>query len=97
MKRPSAQRGLIALNVILLGVLGAVTLAPGASAQDRRQMGEYTLVGGSAQGVTGNVVYILDSANMELIAVRWDQTRKWVTGVGYRNLRTDRKAAADQR
>lgn len=97
MKRLSAQRGLIALNVILLGALGAVTLAPGATAQNRRPMGEYTLVGGSAQGVSGNVVYILDSTSMELVALRWDQTRKTVAGVGYRNLRDDREAGADRR
>jgi hypothetical protein len=93
--------GLIALNCLLLAALALVTLGPGAGAQNqpsqRRLMGEYTMVGGAAQGVTGNVVYILDSSNMQLIALRWDQTRRSVAGVGYRDLRADREASAGQR
>lgn len=94
-----SHRALIALNVALLGVLGVVTLGPGAAAQNqqRRLMGEYTMVGGAAEGVTGNVVYILDSSNMQLVALRWDQTRKAVSGIGYRDLRDDRAAGAGQR
>lgn len=95
-----ARRGLIAVNAALLGALALITLGPGAGAQNqgqRRLMGEYTMVGGAAQGVTGNVVYILDSANMQLVALRWDQTRRSVAGIGYRDLRGDREASAGQR
>lgn len=95
-----AGGGLIALNCALLGALALVTLAPGADAQNRAQrrlMGDYTMVGGAAQGVTGNVVYILDASNRELIALRWDQTRSSVAGIGYRDLRSDREAGASQR
>lgn len=95
--------GLIALNAALLGALALITLGPGARAQNqgggqgRRLIGEYTMVGGAAQGVTGNVVYILDSGNMQLIALRWDQTRSSVAGIGFRDLRADREAGAGQR
>ena len=42
-------------------------------------------------------VELLDAANMEMIALRWDRTRRSVSGIGYRNLRYDREAGAGRR
>ena len=39
------------------------------------------------------VVYLVDTVNRELIAVRWDQGRKSLTGIGYRNLDADTAVA----
>lgn len=87
--------GLLALNGALLGVLALVTLAPGASAQReaRRARGEYTMVAGKVQGLTAAAIYIVDSNNAELLAVRWDQSRKTLAPMGFRDLSMDAKAA----
>lgn len=79
---------LIALNAALLVVLGLVSIAnaqPGARAR-----GNYAMVGGEYLGGGGaNAVYILDAANQELIAVKWDESRKVLDGIGYRDLSKD--------
>ncbi|MDX9911327.1 MAG: hypothetical protein RBS39_05810 [Phycisphaerales bacterium] len=88
------SRPLIVLNVVLLGVLGVVTLAPRADAQAGagRGRGTYTMVAGTAQTGNSDVTYIIDGANQELVAVRWDGSRKELKGVGYRDVQTDSKA-----
>lgn len=96
MRTPQEGRGrvrslavpLIALNAGLVVVLGIVTAAgaqPGARAR-----GNYAMVGGEFLGGGGaNAVYILDAANQELIAVKWDESRKVLDGIGYRDLSKD--------
>lgn len=88
-KRARSVAGpLIALNAGLLVVLGIVSIAqaqPGARAR-----GNYAMVGGEYLGGGGaNAVYILDAANQELIAVKWDESRKVLDGIGYRDLNKD--------
>lgn len=84
-------RGLLAANAALLLLLGAVTLAPTAGAQRaaNRAPGDYTMVAGRIQGGSSNAVYIVDSANQEMIAVRWNIGAKSLDGVGYRDLSAD--------
>ncbi|GAB5497200.1 MAG: hypothetical protein Phyf2KO_22800 [Phycisphaerales bacterium] len=85
---------LIALNAALLGVLGVVSIAV-AQPQDNRARGDYAMVGGEyLGGGSGNAVYILDASNQELIAVRWDTSRKVLDGIGYRDLNNDSKQRA---
>ena len=84
----SGLRGLLVINVALLCVLAIVTLAPSVSAQSRRR-GEYTLVGGGANGSNSSVVYIIDAANQEMIAAMYNNADKNLVGVGYRNLARD--------
>ena len=85
------RRGLLALNALLLAALGAITLAPTAGAQSTtpRARGEYSLVGGTVTGANANAVYVLDSANREIIALLWDDSRKQINGIGYRDLAND--------
>lgn len=88
-KRARSVAGpLIALNAGLIVVLGIVSIAkaqPGARAR-----GNYAMVGGEYMGGGGaNAVYILDAANQELIAVKWDESRKVLDGIGYRDLNKD--------
>lgn len=88
------NRALIVLNVALLGVLTTVTLAPMADAQNavNRGRGEYTLVAGELDSTPAEAVYVIDSANAEMIVLRWNLSRKGLDGVGYRNLQEDSKA-----
>ncbi|MCH8344122.1 MAG: hypothetical protein IH983_09045 [Planctomycetes bacterium] len=79
---------LLALNAVLLGLLAVVTFGPTVAAQDRGR-GDYTMVAGRANGADSSVVYIVDTANQELIAVTYSQSNKRVDGIGYRNLAGD--------
>jgi len=81
-------RGLLALNGALLMALGAVVFGPSADAQ-LRPRGDYTMVAGRVNGAHSGVVYIVDTANQELIALTYDHNEKRVEGVGYRNLAAD--------
>ncbi|TVQ62133.1 MAG: hypothetical protein EA378_06635 [Phycisphaerales bacterium] len=93
--RPGAGRRalhpLIALNAVLVLVLCVVTLSPpvGAEQPRERARGDYTMVGGSIRGGASNAVFVVDSVNQELIAVRWNHSRRQLEGIGYRNLGTD--------
>lgn len=86
-------RGLIFLNAALLGVLALVAIGPSVVAQggqpDARARGEYTAVSGRVLGSTTNAVYILDSTNQEIVALRWNRNRNQFEGIGYRSLVQD--------
>lgn len=85
---------LVALNAVLLGVLGLVELAPRASAQPggegpARPRGAYTMVGGEIQTGNSNAVYVIDSVNQEMVVLRVESGRGNLAGVGYRDLNAD--------
>lgn len=83
-------RALIALNAALLVVLAAVTLSPAASAQRApRARGEYTMISGAVQGRQEAAIYLIDASNQELVAFRWENSRRSLQPLGYRNLRED--------
>ena len=81
-------RALIALNALMLGLLGLVTFAPRAMAQGRVR-GDFTMVAGNVNGADSSVVYIVDSPNQEMIAVMYNPNTKLIEGIGYRNLVAD--------
>jgi len=82
--------GLIALNAVLLGVLGFVSLAPRVDAQAAaRTRGDYLMVAGRVNGVDGSAVYVIDSRNQEMIALSLNNTSKALDGIGYRNIGND--------
>ncbi|MBI1189650.1 MAG: hypothetical protein GC200_03080 [Tepidisphaera sp.] len=95
----ASRRGLVAANLVLLATLGVLSWAPWAGAQNAaapaqgpavsRARGDYTMIAGHAVSGGSSVVYILDSNNQELIALKWDQTSASMQGVGYRDLNTD--------
>ena len=91
-------RRLVALNIALLAVLATVLIAArsGSAQPVVRGRGDYTMVGGKIQGGSGNAIYILDGANQQLIAVRWDDGRKTLEGLDYRDLAQDSAANAGQ-
>ncbi len=93
-----ARGRLIVLNAVLLGVLAVVTLAPpGRSLAQptgvpQRARGEYTMVAGKTNAGSVESIYIIDAANQELVALKWDQSRQHLAGLGYRSLDADSKA-----
>ena len=92
------SRALLALNGALLALLGLVTLGPDARAQGgtpERVPGEYVLVGGDIPYGDSNAIYILDSANQEMVAIRWTPSSGAsgrLDAIGYRNLSDDATA-----
>lgn len=87
-KSRSSLTGLIALNAALLAALGFVALAPKVTAQNRARS-SFTMVAGNVKGQVPPVVYIVDESTAELVGVSWDESRKQLVGMGYRNLTTD--------
>lgn len=92
------DRGLIALNVVLLVLLAGVTLSStgvvGQSQPGARSRGDYTAVGGKIQGGNANAIFVLDAVNQELVALRWNETTKSLEGIDFRDLARDARAAA---
>lgn len=92
---PSLRRGLIAANVALLGAVVVLAFTRGADAQNsgqpagNRARGDYTMVAGKTNSGGPSAVYILDAANQEVVALKWDSSKSTVIGIGYRNLATD--------
>lgn len=84
------SRGLVALNVALALGLALVTLAPSADAQRAaRARGDYTMVAGAINGSTSHAIYIVDGANQEMVALRWNESSKSLDGIGFRDLAAD--------
>jgi len=84
-------KGLIALNAVLLVGLALITLAPDAEAQARRTRahGQYAIVDAQFLGSQSAAIIVLDSANQEMLALRWDRSRRILTTIGQRDLAAD--------
>ncbi|MBL8999894.1 MAG: hypothetical protein JNK25_02015 [Phycisphaerae bacterium] len=93
------QRGLVILNLALLGAVVFVAFIRPAGAQNAAQpsggsgraRGEYTMVSGKTSSGGGGAIYIVDVTNQEMVALRWDPARQSLIGVGYRDLAADTK------
>lgn len=96
----SRRSGLVALNIALLCVLGGVTLTAQVGAQPSNQnmrvRGEYTIVGGSTIGENASTIYVLDSANREVVSLRWNDSTKALEGIGFRDLVRDVNSDPDR-
>lgn len=68
--------------------LAVVSVPPSATAQ-RGARAEYTMVAGSVQGSNEDVLYIVDGANLEVAAFRWNAGRDSLEPVGHRDVRED--------
>lgn len=83
-------RSLLALNMVLVGVLALVSVAPSSDAQSRtRSRGDYAMLSGRVIGSSEQALWIVDSGNQELMVMRWDRGKHSVKSVGYRDLATD--------
>lgn len=95
--RPHRARGrlalLVALNAALLCATLVGLLTPRAEAQPgggvSRPRGNYLMVSGRASGVSGNIVYIVDTVNQELLALRYQRAAGRLDPFGYRSLAAD--------
>ena len=85
--RPSL-RALVVINMVLLGLLAAVTFGPTAGAQVRVR-GQYAMVAGRINGVDSKAVFIIDAVNQEMLVVAYNHNTKRLDGGGYRNIRAD--------
>jgi hypothetical protein len=100
--RAGAPARLIAANAALLGVLAILTIAgmqstAGAQQGAQRSRGEYTMVSGSYQGGTASAVYLVDSANQEVLALLWNRTKSEFEPLGIRSMLADGQRQAPPR
>jgi hypothetical protein len=85
----------VALAFVAGGVIqGSASAQPAnvAGAGDRAR-GDYTMVSGRFREGGGNAVYVIDSSNQEIVALRWDSSKQQMAGVGYRSIANDARAA----
>ena len=88
MTKTTSRRGLIALNVLFLGIFAAVSLVPETEVQTS-YAGHYIAVPSEVNEISSGVVYIMDTARQELVEVTWDHNNNHVAVLGYRNVATD--------
>jgi len=82
-------RSLILLNAALLAALAAVSFVPAADAQQARVRGQHSMIPARVQGLTSEGVVIADSGNMEIVFTYWDDSRKTLSFMGFRDMRAD--------
>jgi hypothetical protein len=91
----SRTRLLIGLNAGLAALALAAALA-GAQAAGQpgtgRARGEYTMVSGATSAGGPQAIFVVDSANQEFLALRWNQGRQSLDTIGYRSIATDAAA-----
>jgi hypothetical protein len=49
------------------------------------------MVSGRTPTGGGDAVYIIDVANQDMVALRWDTSKQSFTGIGYRDIAADAK------
>ncbi len=84
-------RLLIGINAGLAG-LALVSALAGAQAGAARARGEYTMVSGATSAGGPQAIFVIDSANQEVLALRWNQGRQSLDTIGYRSIATDAAA-----
>lgn len=87
-----SQRVLVAVNMALLAALALASMTrgqPAAGNQPQRGRGQYVAVPAKVQGLSTGVMYIADTANEELLALRWDKGTGTFEVVGFRDLVND--------
>jgi len=89
-------RSLLAVNVVLLSALFIFQLESPArgGAVDPRPRGSYLMVTSTMEAGNSEVLYLIDDANREMVALRWDQVSQAFIGLGYRDIDRDTKKMA---
>ena len=67
-------------------MLAGVTFGPAAMAQVSRYRGEYMMVAGHSNGSPTDILYIVDQNSRELVAIRYDTSKRLIQGMGYADL-----------
>ncbi len=94
------HRWLIGLNAALLLSLVAVTLVPAqplTPAAQSRARGQYVALPAKQLGNPIGVVYVMDTVNEELIALRWDRAAQRLELGGFRDMINDAGTAGKGR
>lgn len=83
-----SYKGLLTLNVLLIVVLVLVSIGPGDSNAQapNRARGQYTALSMAVTGSVSDAIIIVDANNQELVALRWDPSRRSLTGIDYYSL-----------
>lgn len=83
-----SYKGLITLNVLLIVTLVLVSLGSSeTNAQNtNRARGQYTALGMKVTGSVSDAIVLVDSNNQELVALRWDNSRRSLVGIDYASL-----------
>jgi hypothetical protein len=90
---------LIAVNAVLVAASLAGLMAARAQAQPggQRARGNYVMVPGRVSGISGSAIYIVDSVNQELLALRYLRSTGKLDTFAYRNLAADSAQGAKSR
>jgi len=83
---------LVATNLALaVGVAVAVWAVPARGVQPaNRARGQYSMVAGEMRGGgEASGIYVIDSINEEIVVLRWNDSRKQLDGLDYRDLKHD--------
>jgi hypothetical protein len=84
-----SRNSVIALNVLLLAILAAVSLVPSSSGQLDSTVNQYVPIPSVANGIPTGAIYIMETTRQELVAIAWNRDQNRVRILGYRNLRID--------
>jgi hypothetical protein len=92
-----SRNSVIALNVLLLAILAAVSLVPSSSGQldsttnphIDSTANQYVAIPSVANGIPTGAIYIMETTRQELVAIAWNRDQNRVRILGYRNLRID--------
>ncbi len=85
-----SYKGLITLNVLLIVALVLVSIGPSDSnAQNaNRARGQYSALSITIPGSVSDAIAIVDANNQEIVALRWDASRRSLAGIDYVSLQT---------
>ena len=79
----------------LVGINGALALGAAIAAvaqpadPNNRSRGEYAMVSIKPPAGNGDVIFVIDASNQDMVGLRWDAGVRRLTGIGYRNLASD--------
>ena len=82
-------RALIALNVVLLVMLGIFSFGPQPAQAQLGGQGNYMMIAGQSQGSTSATVYVIDTARGGMVGVQYNVGKKRVESVGWRVMTSD--------
>lgn len=90
------HRTLIVVNCVLAVAVAGVAMTSSVTGQPgtARSRGNYTAISANMQGGNASAVFVLDASNQEMVAVRWNDSRRSLEGIGFRNLAEDAKTQA---
>jgi len=98
--RSTRVRVLAAVNAGLALALATVWLGPAADAQGQpdvnRNRGTYLVIGGDTQGGNSDAIWVIDTANQEMVTLRWRGGQNQLEGIGYRDLKSDAQGVVNR-